>query len=375
LRTFMRERLFEPLGLSDTDLVPSDFEIGAGMATLHVPMPDGSYRRGIFPSEEVLGEGGITSTVDDMLKWVAHLRDPSRFGSVQTWREMFKPTTLNNGFVIDYSLGLMRYTHRGIETICHAGGVIGGGGQMLTVPAKELDIVVLNNTGGIDPAQLTFKIVSLLLQDEGLLDETPTVSAKAFAPLVGRKFHSRDSGLFLAFEDKEGVLCASAFNSPGNALVDKGDALVLEFHNLAVGPFEFDKVQCANQSEPPMALRVVNAGTPMRVEGVDPILDLQGPAAGLVGTYACPDMAATAVVVRKGDELRLKLQGEYGRNEVVLESFTGGVFTFKPGSSDIPTTGIVETEQVNGQISALLLSTTRSSRLRLTRVPGSTSAA
>lgn len=375
LRTFMRERLFEPLGMSDTDLVPSDFEIGAGMATLHMPMPDGSYRRGIFPSEEVLGEGGITSTVDDMLKWVAHLRNPRLFGSARTWREMFKPTTLKNGFVIDYSLGLMRYTHRGVETICHAGGVMGGGGQMLTAPAKELDIVVLNNTGGIDPAELTFKILSLLLQDEGLLDATPTVHAKTYELLLGRKFHSSERGLFLAFEDKDGALCVSAFNGPAVPLVDMGDVLMLEFHKFAVGPFEFDKSQCASQVELPLTLRVLDAGTPVHLECVDPVIDLQASMDCLVGTYACPDMAAKAKVVRQGEELRLKLQGEYGRNELVLEPLARGVYSFKASRSDVSAVGIVETHHVDGQVRALLLSTTRSTRIRLTRVPESASVA
>jgi D-aminopeptidase len=372
LRTFMRERLFAPLGLADTDLVPSDFEIVNGMATLHVPMPDGSQRRGIFVTEEILGEGGIVSTVDDMLKWVAHLRRPHVVGSERSWREMLRPTTLNNGFTSSYSLGLMRFTYRGVETICHAGGVVGGGCQMLTIPDRELDIVVLSNTQAVEPAQLAFKIVDALLKDESvLLDEVAGVPTNDFACLAGRSFHSRESGLFLRFEDKGGVIGAAAYNSPVFALVDRGGTLELEFHNLAVGPITIDKPRDGGADTVPATLHVLTAGTPTTLEPVEPITDaaaITDAADAVIGDYASDELAATIVVARQGDELRLKIQGQYGRTEQVLEPLTRGLFTFRAARFDIPVTGVVETEWVAGEVRALLLSTTRTIRLRLARV-------
>eukprot|EP01032_Pedospumella_encystans_P031912 gene31912-36025_t len=65
----------------DTISVPSDFEIHRGMATLHVPRPPeqgGGWRLGIFPTEELRGEGAMISSLDDMLTWLAHLRSPHK---------------------------------------------------------------------------------------------------------------------------------------------------------------------------------------------------------------------------------------------------------------------------------------------------------
>ena len=81
---FLKRRIFEPLGMVNTDSVPSDLTVVLGRATPHVPQPDGSYRRGVLPLEDLLGEGAIVSTAADMLIWLAHLRGTKRIGSEAT---------------------------------------------------------------------------------------------------------------------------------------------------------------------------------------------------------------------------------------------------------------------------------------------------
>ena len=65
----MRARIFAPLGMIDTACVPDDLTIHPRVAPCHVLMPGGGYRRGVFPSRELLGEGAMISTTDDMLRW------------------------------------------------------------------------------------------------------------------------------------------------------------------------------------------------------------------------------------------------------------------------------------------------------------------
>src|SRR5579862_9727210 len=122
---FLKERIFDPLKMVDTRSVPSDFEIHRGTATLHVPQPDGSFRRGIFPTEEVRGEGAIVSTIDDMLAWLAHLRGPHTVGSEASWAQMTTPARLSNGLTCKYALGLMVDQYRGVDVVHHGGTVIG----------------------------------------------------------------------------------------------------------------------------------------------------------------------------------------------------------------------------------------------------------
>src|SRR3546814_17003056 len=45
---FLRERLFEPVGMTDTMLRPIDTDLVPNSATLHVPSPAGGFVRGVF---------------------------------------------------------------------------------------------------------------------------------------------------------------------------------------------------------------------------------------------------------------------------------------------------------------------------------------
>src|SRR6185312_13885964 len=140
----LKARLFDVVGMPDTVSLPTDHAITPGVATMHTPSRDG-WRRGLFPSDEVRGEGAIVSTVDDMLRWTAHLRARNRFGSTATWGAMTERPRYDDGSLGDYALGLLVGDYRGRPIVHHSGGVIGGTAQMLTFPDDGLDVVILAN--------------------------------------------------------------------------------------------------------------------------------------------------------------------------------------------------------------------------------------
>jgi CubicO group peptidase (beta-lactamase class C family) len=167
LADVLRARLFEPIGMASTSLVASDYVVTPGIASLHLPSPDGSWRRGLFPSHELLSEGGIVSTIDDMLAWLAHLRTRDRFGSAATWSQLTSVAREPNGDAGYYGLGLVVSKYRGIGTLGHPGGVIGGSSEMICVPALGLDIVIMSN-GAKDafPMRLAQEIMDILLSEK-----------------------------------------------------------------------------------------------------------------------------------------------------------------------------------------------------------------
>src|SRR5262249_3405173 len=156
----------------------------------HVPLPGGGYRRGLFPSEEILGEGAMVSSVDDMLRWLAHLRGAKAVGSDATWAQMLEPARLNNGSVSPYALGLMRHGYRGVEVIHHAGGVIGGASQLITVPAHELDVVILSNGALARPTTLAEQVIDAVLGDAVLGAAEARATPERFAAVNGRRYVS-----------------------------------------------------------------------------------------------------------------------------------------------------------------------------------------
>ncbi|HVI97559.1 MAG TPA: serine hydrolase domain-containing protein [Sphingomonas sp.] len=188
---FLRERIFGPVGMTATMLRPLDTDLVPNSATLHVPSPAGGYMRGVF-GVPIGGEGGIVSTVDDMLAWLRHMSNPV-VGAPETWRIMRTPL-ISHG----YGLGLIAGQHRGLATVHHAGAVVGGSCQMLKMVDHDLDIIVMSNgLGGLDLHNLVEAIIDSCISGLPLPENAPA------EPITGI-FYSAEAGRRLALEAIEG---------------------------------------------------------------------------------------------------------------------------------------------------------------------------
>ncbi|TDP73025.1 serine hydrolase domain-containing protein [Roseateles toxinivorans] len=364
---FLKERIFTPLGMVDTVSMPSDMAILPGVATLHVPQPPelgGGWRRGLFPSEEVRGEGAMVSTVDDMLVWLAHLRSPRKIvGSVASWEQMVTLTRLDNGVVSPYALGLMRHPYRGVEVIHHAGGVVGGTCQMLTVPSHGLDIIMMINGAPADPRELANKIVDRVLGDSVLGAVVKKPAAARFKAMLGSRYHAPGSGLVFGFaEAAEGRLGLSFLNSPPVPLREEGDTLRLGFEDVALGPLELKTAQLATEGEAPAALDFSEAGHGERFERLPATPPaLAEVAAPLLGRYKARDLDADATLCFVGEQLQLQIRGPYGPNPIALEAFSAEVFGWKdldPAQQN-GGMGALSVERREGRVMGFRLNTSR----------------
>lgn len=152
----LKERITGPLGMSDTRLVARDSAVAPRLATHHSLAPDGSWQR--LPWGLVLGgEGGMVSTLDDMLLWQANLRKP-QVGTPAMYERMSTPTRYANGAESPYGLGLVSYRYRGMRSIGHGGSVAGGRSESVLFPEADLGIVILGNTDAIAPFSLARRI-------------------------------------------------------------------------------------------------------------------------------------------------------------------------------------------------------------------------
>lgn len=321
---FLEERIFQPLGMVDTKSVPSDFEIHRNMATLHVAQPDGRWRRGIFPTEEVRGEGAMISTIDDMLRWLAHLRGPHSVGSDASWTQMTTPVRLNNGTAVPYALGLMVHDYRGVRVVHHAGGVIGGTCQMLTVPAHALDIIIMTNGAPVSAVELANRIIDAMLGDAVLAAREERVSSERFKSVLGKRYYAPATGFLAGFGDAGGQLGLCLMNNPPVPLRDEGDTLRLGFEDIAMGPYTLRTGDIADQAEAPATLELTESGHVLRLELL-PDTAPDDAVAPLAGAWHSADLDADAVVVQEEGAWKLRIFGRYDLNEMVLEALSADV--------------------------------------------------
>lgn len=369
---FLTERIFLPLGMPDTECLPSDMELRAGMATLHVPSPDGvagRWRRGIFVSDEVRGEGGMVSTVDDMLAWLAHLRTaPRRVGSEATWQAMMTPAVVDNGLVVPYALGLFITRHRGLDVVYHTGAVLGGTCQVLTVPAHALDIVVITNGAPVSPATLAKQVIDTVLAEHVSGPATPKLAGmRRFGPLKGTTWCD-DEGIVIGFDDVGGHLGISYLCSPPAPLLrDEGATLRVAMEDAGLGPFEFSvaDLRAGGTGQAPRRLTLRDCGRtvslrrlPARAPSVAAL------AARVAGRYRSDELDADIVIALEANQLVMRLAGRHGFATVDLQPLAGDLLRMAWRDEQPPTMGSLKLDADGG----LRINTFRTRGLRLQRV-------
>lgn len=237
LEQVLRERIFEPLGMHDTLLRRWDADFTPNSAAAHMLDSAGRYVRADW-GLDFAGGGAMASTVDDMLRWLAHM-DAPHVGSSTTWALMKTPQILTNGTSTGYGFGLRMRRHRGVETVGHAGGWLGASAQMLKVPAAGLDVVVIVNREDRSAMDLADRVIDACLPNlAAVAARTPTSFATGVfrSSRTGRVIQliSRDEQQIASFDgvdmpvepDEQGVLApAGSLDYVRQSLLLRGDAV------------------------------------------------------------------------------------------------------------------------------------------------------
>lgn len=186
LESVFRKQLFERVGMPSSLLRRWDSDFLENSAVLHYPTSDGTYSK-THMGTELTGEGGIVSTVDDMLAWLAVI-DTAALGARQLWDVLTTPHRLANGAGTGYGLGMFIENRHGTKVLRHAGGVLGGTAELLKVPSAGLDIIVMTNRGDLSATLLAEQVLDYCMP--GLIGP----QRKSVRALLTGNFRSPETG-------------------------------------------------------------------------------------------------------------------------------------------------------------------------------------
>ncbi|MDP9140418.1 MAG: beta-lactamase family protein [Pseudomonadota bacterium] len=371
LAEFLKQRVFEPLAMNQTALLPSDMTMTAGIASFHLAQADGSFRRGIYPSEELLGSGGMISTIDDMLRWLAHLRSPTVVGTARIWAQMLERPRYSSGAIGDYCLGLIREQYRGVEIVHHAGATLGCMCQTLTVPDHALDIVIIYNRMDSNPSAMALKIIDVVLESSELPATVLPVSAESHTEVTGHWYSAASHRLFgIASNPVEGQapVLALSVHTQVMGVLKPGDN-GLRMNSPAHGSVEVVLPPMADSN--PQQLDFIDSGHRERCTRLPEIgPDAAALAADLVGSYRYADLDRELAVILDDGVLHLDLRPLYGKSRLQLEPFSNDVCGFKLTGTfpiPVPTSGSLSIERENGRVTGLWLNSARTRNLWLQR--------
>jgi len=156
---FTGERIFAPLGMTSTRWRERYREVVPGRATAYAREADGYVID--QPIEDAHGNGGLLTTVKDLLTWNAAL-DAGRLGS--DFREaMERVGNLSDGTRIGYAAGLRIADFRGIREVAHWGATGGYRAWLARYPSQRLSVAMLCNASDANPVETGRRIGQLFL--------------------------------------------------------------------------------------------------------------------------------------------------------------------------------------------------------------------
>jgi len=176
---FSKTRIFAPLGMTRTSWRDDHTRIVKGRAIAYASASDGYHLD--MPFENVHGNGGLLTTVGDLLKWNENFVTPMVGDNALVTTQM-TAGRYNDGRPLEYGLGLFVHDYRGVRNINHSGSTAGYRAHLNRFPDRHTSVAVLCNVATGDATRSANLVSDLYLT--GLKPVTPTTPNPPAPPMT-----------------------------------------------------------------------------------------------------------------------------------------------------------------------------------------------
>src|ERR1700757_304019 len=118
LAQFAAENIFQPLGMKHTLFFDDNTLVVPNRVAAYDPGKNGTFVVDWSTSYDLVGGGGLMSTIEDLLLWHQDFYS-NRLGKGTLVQQLENHGVLNNGNQINYAMGLMLGEYRGLPTVEH----------------------------------------------------------------------------------------------------------------------------------------------------------------------------------------------------------------------------------------------------------------
>jgi CubicO group peptidase (beta-lactamase class C family) len=312
LAEFAAANIFQPLGMTHTLFYDDNSVVVPNRVAAYDPEKEGSFRVDWSTLFDMVGSGGLMSSVNDLLIWDRNFYS-NKIGKGTLVSELQSNGSLNNGHPINYGLGLWLGEYRGLKTVEHSGSTFGYRTKLLRFPEQRFSVITLCNVANADVDVLARKIADLYL--EAQLKPEASVGSVSFSdpePFTGTYFDPRTHVVY-TFTAVKGSLMAW-----GSKLQRLGPN---EFSDLVGNPIVFKSHDGAVS-----ATLTIQGETYFSGEKVPHIPMSESALSRLTGNYYSDELDATynVSVVKGALTLKFGDQPPVNLNPVATKEFQAG---------------------------------------------------
>jgi CubicO group peptidase (beta-lactamase class C family) len=174
LSVFADQNIFHPLGMTHTRFDDNRTVVVPDRVPAYSPGDDGSFLVDWSTNFDQVGDGGLMSSVDDLILWDRNFYQ-NRLGTGSLVKEMLTRGVLNDGTPTTYALGLIIGNYRGLPTVEHAGALFGYRSDILRFPEQRFTVLCLCNLSSADPPVLSRAVADIYLEKSLRLPRAGTV--------------------------------------------------------------------------------------------------------------------------------------------------------------------------------------------------------
>ncbi len=295
---FCRLRIFEPLGMTRTSWRDDFRRIVKGRAIAYEAVKSG-YEQDM-PFENVHGNGGLLTTVGDLLKWNENAVD-QKVGDSEFLRVELQPGHFNDGKPHDYAMGLYIGSFMGVSEVSHSGSTAGYRAYLTRYPQPHISVAVLCNASNAAAGRYAHDVAAMYLTDVIKAREPGTMDlghddilVPPLSPFVGL-YRNTATGVPLSLVAGKAVLLIEGGSEPSNMLLFHDHSTFQSFDQSRT--FHFDGKG---------GLRIANSnGTSENYERVDPWKPTAAEVKALAGRYTSDEAETELEVVASGAELKV----------------------------------------------------------------------
>jgi CubicO group peptidase (beta-lactamase class C family) len=320
---FTRKQIFEPLGMTSTQWRDDFTRVVKGRATAYGRGRQGGWGLDM-PFEDVHGNGGLLTTVGDLLKWNENFVRP-KVGGVAFTRDLQTRGRLTNGREITYALGLVVSSYRGVPEVSHTGATAGYRAFLARYPNQHLSVAVLCNAGNANPS-LGQRVADVFLEGQTTL--AGRQASEPEVPLPADQIAEK-AGVYRNLRTNEVMRLVVR---DGKLLVDNGPELtplsrtVFRDPNGGIGTFEFGA-----KGRPAILRRATAGGDTISYLAEEPWTPTRVELEHYAGEYVSNEAEATyRITAEEGGKLLLR--GRYGRTIELTPAYRHA-FTASQGPS------------------------------------------
>jgi CubicO group peptidase (beta-lactamase class C family) len=293
LSQFADENIFKPLGMTHTRFYDDHSVVVPGRVPAYEPRKDGGFRIDWSTNFDKIGDGGLMSSVEDLLLWDRNFYD-NKLGKGTLLKEMQTPGVLNNGKKIEYALGLEISTYRGLPIVEHGGALFGYRTELLRFPQQKFSVITLCNVGTSNPRRLANQVADIYLADKLAPEPASSPAANVDSQALTGWYRDLNShSVVLVSGSKEGL---NVFGTQFKAT----DAT----HFTANG----DRAEIVVEHRPNSVTRLtlsLQDSVPQILESYEPLKESEEKFAQYEGTYTSVELEATYRLAVKDGKLTL----------------------------------------------------------------------